>query len=64
MAEIDSGATLDVHMADQVIPFLALYGGSFRCREQTDHVRINLQVVEALVGRAPRVKGMTIAFEL
>lgn len=63
LAEIDSGATLDVHMADQIIPWIALYGGAFRCREHTDHVRINLYVVEALVGRTPRVEGMTIAFE-
>ncbi len=63
LAEIRSNATLDVHMADQIIPFVALYGGSFRCRELTDHVRINLEVVERLTGRTPRVESTRIAFE-
>ena len=62
-AEIESEATLDVHMADQVIPFLALYGGSFRCREITDHVAINLEVVERLTGRRPEIQGTRIAFD-
>ena len=57
LAEIRSDATLDVHMADQILPFLALYGGSFRCREITDHVKINLEVVERMTGRRPRLEG-------
>jgi RNA 3'-terminal phosphate cyclase (ATP)/RNA 3'-terminal phosphate cyclase (GTP) len=48
LAEIRSEATLDVHMADQIIPFVALYGGAFRCREITDHVQININVAECL----------------
>lgn len=28
--EIDAGATVDVHLADQLVPYLALYGGAFR----------------------------------
>ncbi len=62
LAEIDSGATLDVHMADQILPFLALYGGSFRCREITDHVRINLEVVERLTDQGPRLRGSWVEF--
>jgi len=63
LTEIRSDATLDVHMADQIIPFVALYGGAFRCRELTEHVQVNLRVVEQLTGRTPRVEGMRIAFE-
>ncbi len=63
IAEIRSDATLDVHMADQIIPFMALYGGTFRCREFTDHVKINLEVVEQLTGQRPRLEGTTIAFD-
>lgn len=50
LAELRSEATLDVHMADQIIPLMALYGGSFRCREITEHVRINIDVAERLTG--------------
>ena len=49
--ELHSQATLDVHMADQVIPFLAIYGGSFRCREITDHIRINLAIAQQIAER-------------
>lgn len=49
--ELQSKATLDVHMADQIIPFLAVYGGSFRCREITDHLRINIAIAEQITGR-------------
>ena len=64
LAEIDSAATLDVHMADQIIPFIALYGGSFRCREITDHIEINLEVVERMTGHRPRLHGTQLALNL
>jgi RNA 3'-phosphate cyclase len=51
LAEIHSHTTLDVHMADQIIPLIALYGGTFRCREITNHVLINIEVVERLTQR-------------
>lgn len=63
LAEIRSEATLDVHMADQIIPFAALFGGVFRCREFTAHITINLDVVAQMTGRQPCLKGRTIAFE-
>lgn len=51
IAEVRSGATLDCHMADQIIPFLALFGGRFFCAELTDHIKTNIGVAEQITGR-------------
>ncbi len=50
LAELRSGATLDRHMADQIIPFLALFGGKFFCAELTDHIKTNIWVAEQITG--------------
>jgi len=50
LAELRSGATLDRHMADQIIPFLALFGGRFFCTELTDHIKTNIRVCEQIAG--------------
>ena len=41
MAELHTGATVDVHAADQILPYLAMADGpsSFLVREVTDHTR-------------------------
>ncbi len=46
--EIEAGATVDVHLADQLVPYLALYGGAFLCRTWTDHLEIATAVAERL----------------
>ena len=46
--EIDAGATVDVHLADQLVPYLALYGGAFRCRSWTDHLEMATAVAERM----------------
>ncbi len=61
IAELQSKATLDVHMADQIIPLLALYGGSFRCRELTDHIRVNMSIAEQLTDRSFAVEDGKIS---
>lgn len=62
ITELQSQATLDVHMADQIIPFLAFYGGSFRCRQITDHIRVNLAIAEQITGRRFTQQDGRIAF--
>ncbi len=42
--EVDSGAALDVHMADQIVPYLALFGGGVSVSEVTEHTRTNVEV--------------------
>jgi len=63
IAELKSNATVDKHMADQMIPFLALYGGSFRCSELTDHIKTNIYVAERLTAKKFAVEGQKIARE-
>jgi RNA 3'-phosphate cyclase len=54
LAELRSGATLDRHMADQIIPFVALFGGRFFCAELTDHIKTNIWVAGQITGREIR----------
>jgi len=42
IAELKSSAAVDVHLADQLIPYLALAGGSFTAREISLHARTNI----------------------
>lgn len=51
-ASISSGASIDSHMADQMVPFMALARGrtDVIAEKITDHVRTNISVVEAILG--------------
>jgi RNA 3'-terminal phosphate cyclase (ATP) len=40
--ELESDASVDVHLGDQLIPYLVLAGGSFTVREITRHARTNI----------------------
>jgi RNA 3'-terminal phosphate cyclase (ATP) len=42
IAELRSSAAVDVHLADQIIPYLALAGGSFTAREISLHAKTNI----------------------
>jgi RNA 3'-terminal phosphate cyclase (ATP) len=47
ITELESGASVDVHLADQLIPYMALAGGgSYTVREVSDHTRTNIWTVE------------------
>ncbi len=47
LQEISSGASVDIHLADQLIPYLGLAGrGSFTTRELTNHCRTNIHITE------------------
>jgi RNA 3'-terminal phosphate cyclase (GTP) len=41
-----TGAAVDVHLADNLIPMLALAGGQIRTAAVTDHIRANMYVCE------------------
>jgi RNA 3'-terminal phosphate cyclase (ATP) len=42
ITEMKSEAAVDVHLADQLIPYLALAGGSYTAREVSLHARTNI----------------------
>lgn len=45
-AVIDARAACDEHLADQLIPFMALFGGKIKTTKITNHVRSNIYVAE------------------
>lgn len=40
--ELDSGATVDTYLADQLIPYVALAGGEYTVREVSSHTSTNI----------------------
>ena len=48
--EMRSGATLDLHALDQLIPYIALFGGAARARKLSGHASTNLYVSEIFLG--------------
>lgn len=62
LRELESQATLDRYMADQVVPFLGLFGGQFRFRELTEHMQTNIEVVSQFTDKRFSMKqGMLSA---
>ena len=56
LKEIKSEATVDKHMADQLIPFLGLFGGSFATSEITNHTKTNIWLTEKFIGKKFGIK--------
>ncbi|UCD92836.1 MAG: RNA 3'-terminal phosphate cyclase [Methanobacteriota archaeon] len=48
MEELDSGATVDVHLSDQILPYMALAKGEscFIVREVSNHIKTNMWLLE------------------
>jgi len=44
--EISSGACVDKHMEDQLIPFLGVFGGEIKVSQMTQHTKTNIYVTE------------------
>ncbi len=58
--EISSNAPVDKHLADNLIPWLAIAGGSIRTSEITLHTRTNIWVSELFLGEVFRIKDNII----
>ncbi len=58
--EIQSGAAVDIHLADNLIPWLALLGGKIKTSKVSLHTQTNIWVCESFFGRLFRVEGSTI----
>jgi len=59
LADLESGATVDRHLADQLIIFAALASGTsvFRLPQVTDHVHTNIWLVETILGARAHLEG-------
>jgi len=61
--ELESKATVDMHMADQIIPYMALANGKsvVTAPEQTDHAKTNIWVTEKFLDikfKAEEISGV------
>jgi len=65
LADLHSGATVDHHLADQLIPYAALAEGTSRYRipRMTDHVEARLWLVAEILGVATLVKENMVEIE-
>lgn len=56
----EADAPLEEHLTDQVLPLLALLGGTIRTQHVTPHTRANLEVIQAFLGPVLQLQGSTI----
>ena len=65
LADLGSGATVDRHLADQVIPFAALAEGTstFLIPSVTEHVEARLWLVEKILGAKSRIHEHLMTIE-
>jgi RNA 3'-phosphate cyclase len=55
LGEIESGAVVDSHLADNLVPFIAVFGGQFKTSEITDHTKTCVYVVEQFLGKCVEI---------
>lgn len=62
LQDLDSGATVDRHLADQLIPFAAVAEGwsSYFIPRMTEHVETRLWLAEEMLGAKTEIKGSHI----
>lgn len=58
VAELQSASAVDVHLADQLIPYLALAGGSFTTRAVTGHTATNIWTAGRVLGSEIRIEEL------
>ncbi len=66
LAEIDAMATADVHLADLLVPYVALArGGSvYLARQVTDHVEANIWLASEILGVSFRVEKKGALYQI
>lgn len=63
--ELRSGASVDIHLADQLIPYMALAGdSSYAVRELSLHTKTNIWVTEQFLDVKFRIKKLNKGFEV
>jgi len=63
LEELASGAAVDRWMADQLMPYLGMYGGSLRTSRITGHIRTNIWVTEHFLPHRFTIQESTIRAE-
>ncbi len=60
MSSMSAGVAVDRHLADQLIPFMAVRGGSLFTSEISSHLRSNIYVAEQIIGTRFEVMGTIV----
>ncbi|MBW2991228.1 RNA 3'-terminal phosphate cyclase [Candidatus Woesearchaeota archaeon] len=60
---VDSGAAVDMYLADQLIPFLGIAGGVIKTSQITNHVKSNIYVAEKFLKVKFSIKDNIISCE-
>ncbi|MBI4150294.1 RNA 3'-terminal phosphate cyclase [Candidatus Woesearchaeota archaeon] len=61
VAEIQSKAACDSHLADNLLPFMALTGGRLRTSKVTDHATTNMYTIEKFLPARFSIEGNVIS---
>jgi len=66
LAELESGATADVHLADMVVPYVALAEGesTYTARALTEHLETNLWLAGEVTGRKLQLRKIGKLYEV
>jgi RNA 3'-terminal phosphate cyclase len=56
-----AGVAVDRHLADQLIPFMAVNGGALFTSEVSSHLRSNIYVAEQIIGTRFEVMGTIVS---
>jgi len=58
--ELALHAPVDSHLADNLLPFLAMYGGEIKVTHLTPHTETNIYTIEKFLGKVLEIKNNTI----
>jgi len=61
MSAMSAGVAVDRYLADQLIPFMAVRGGSLFTSEITSHLRSNVYVAEQIIGTRFEIMGTIVS---
>lgn len=59
--EIESKAPIDKHLADQILPFMALFRGKIKASKITNHAKTNIYTIEKFFGKCFEIDNNTIS---
>src|SRR3989344_2832244 len=51
IVELKSKASADRHLTDQILPFIALFGGRIKASKITNHAKTNIYAIEQFLGK-------------
>lgn len=63
-SEINSTTTIDVHTGDNLMIWVALFGGEYTVREISGHIATNAWVIQHFLPGALRLDGLRISGRL